>query len=389
MADTTRRAIEILETLVGFDTTSHLSNLPIIDFISAYLAEHGVASTLVPADDEPKASLYASIGYSGPGGPGGVALSAHTDVVPVAGQDWSTDPFKLVEKDGKLYGRGACDMKGFLAATLALVPDYVARDLSQPIHLAYSYDEEVGCTGVVPMAGRLGLDLPRPDIIIVGEPTQMRPVDAHKSIHAFHTTVTGLEAHSSVLENGVNAIVYGTRFIDILTRLNQRLKREGDASGRFNPGWSTVHVGEIKGGTALNIVPKTCLIHWEIRGLPDEDVPALVAGIKDSVARELIPEMQSVAPNTGIQTQPDISIHPLRPEPGSPAEILVKRLTRSNDVEAVSYGTEAGVFQACGIPTMVCGPGSIEQAHKPDEWLAVSQMEKCVNFLTRLGDELA
>jgi len=386
MADTTRRAIEILETLVGFDTTSHLSNLEMIDFIVGYLTDHGVSSALVPApDDVPKASLYASIG---PTGPGGVALSAHTDVVPVAGQDWSTDPFKLVEKDDKLFGRGACDMKGFLAATLAMVPDYVARDLSQPIHLAYSYDEEVGCTGVVPMAERLGLDLPKPDIIIVGEPTEMVPVDAHKSIHAFKTVVTGLESHSSLLENGVNAIVYGARFVGILTDLNQRLKNEGDASGRFDPGWSTVHVGEITGGTALNIVPRTCLIHWEIRGLPDEDVPALVAEIEATAIRELIPDMQSVAVETGIQTQPTVSIHPLHPEPGSAAEILVKRLARSNDVAAVCYGTEAGVFQTCGIPTMVCGPGSIDQAHKPDEWLAVAEMEKCVAFLTRLGDEL-
>jgi len=387
MVDTTRRAIEILETLVGFDTTSHLSNLEMIDFIVDYLDGHGVSSTLVPAPDEPKSSLFASIGMK-PGSPGGVALSAHTDVVPVAGQDWATDPFKMVEKDGRLYGRGTCDMKGFLAASLAMVPDYVARDLSQPIHLAYSYDEELGCSGVVPMAERLGVDLPKPDITIVGEPTLMRPVDAHKSIHAYETIVTGFEFHSSMPDSGVNAISYGLKFIDILADLNRRLKEKGDASGRFNPGWSTVHVGEIKGGTALNIVPKTCWIHWEIRGLPDEDVPALVEEIKTRAARELIPQMQAVAADSGIQTTPTTSICTLRPEPGSPAETLVKRLARSNDVGSVSYGTEAGVFQTCGIPTMVCGPGSIDQAHKPNEFLAVSEMEKCIGFLTRLGDEL-
>lgn len=384
MADTTRRAIKILDQLVSFDTTSHLSNLRIIDFIADYLAGHGVQSTRIPDPDEPKASLFASIG---PAEDGGVALSAHTDVVPVAGQDWSTDPFQMVEKNDRLYGRGTCDMKGFLAATLAMVPGYVARDLKQPIHLAYSYDEEVGCTGVIPMARALGHDLPRPDIIIVGEPTQMQPVDSHKSVNAFQTIVTGHECHSSVPEHGVNAVIYGTRFIGLLDRLNLSLKSQAGPQIRFDPGWSTVHVGEIKGGTALNIVPKTCLIHWEIRGLPDEDIPALLAEIKASVDADLIPHMQAVDPDTGIETRATVSIRPLRPQPGSAAERLVKRLARRNDVGVVSYGTEAGEFQHRGIPTIVCGPGSIEQAHKPDEWLAVSEMEKCIGFLTRLGDE--
>jgi acetylornithine deacetylase len=386
MPDRTRETISILERLVGFDTTSHLSNLEIVAYIREYLAGHGVASTLVPHESEPKASLFATIG---PSGGGGVALSAHTDVVPVEGQDWSTDPFSLAEKDGRLYGRGACDMKGFLAATLAMVPDFAAASLARPIHLAYSYDEEVGCIGVRPMAARLGLDLPRPDIVVVGEPTEMRPVDAHKSIFAYETVVTGHETHSSVLDKGVNAIVYGARMVAALGDLNDRLKAAGDPSGRFVPSWSTVHVGEIHGGTALNIVPRKCRIHWEIRGLPDDDPPAHTASLDAFAAETLVAEMRAVAPEAGIETRELANIFPLRPEPGSPAETLVKRLTRSNATGAVSYGTEAGVFQRHGIPTVVCGPGSIEQAHKPDEWLAVSELEKCLGFLAALRGELA
>lgn len=386
MPDRTQDAIAILERLVSFDTTSHLSNLEIIDYIQDYLAGHGIASTLVPHESEPKASLFASIG---PGSGDGIALSAHTDVVPVEGQDWSSDPFTLVERESKLFGRGACDMKGFLAATLAMVPDFVAADLARPIHLAYSYDEEVGCTGARPMVNKLGGELPRPAIVIVGEPTEMRPVDAHKSIFAYETIVTGHETHSSVLDQGVNAVTYGARIVAELEALNTRLREIGDPTGRFRPGWSTVHVGEIDGGTALNIVPRKCRIHWEIRGLPDDNPPEHAARLDAFAAAELVPEMHAIAPETSIETRELVSIVPLHPDPGSAAETLVKRLTRSNTTEAVSYGTEAGLFQGRGIPTVVCGPGSIEQAHKPDEWLAVSELTKCIAFLTALKGELA
>lgn len=385
MTDRVRRAIEILDKLVGFDTTSHLSNYAIIDFIEAYLKEYGVQSVRIEDDLEDKANLFATIG---PNGDGGVVLSAHTDVVPITGQDWTSLPFKLTEKQGKLYGRGSCDMKGFLAATLAMVPDYLAAPLTRPIHLAYTYDEEVGCKGVWFLAKKLGQELPKPELVIVGEPTLMQPVDAHKSIHSFHTTITGHEAHSSILEQGVSAITYGARFVEFLVGINQRLKEGGTHSDRFTPGWSTVHVGTIEGGTALNIVPKTCRIHWEIRGLPDDNIDAIVSEINEFANGTLVAEMQEKKPDTGIVTEQDHSIFALRPEPGSAAERLVTRLTKRNDVDAVSYGTEAGVFQHYGFPTIVCGPGSIEQAHKPDEWLAIGELERCLVFLDDLGKEL-
>ena len=379
-------AKELLAKLVGFDTTSHLSNLELVHFIRDYLAGLGVEAVLIPDETGQKAALFATIG---PAGDGGVALSAHTDVVPVAGQDWSTDPFVMSERDGKLYGRGTCDMKGFVAACLAMVPQFTAADLARPIHLAFSYDEEIGCLGVRPMAARMGVDLPRAQIVIVGEPTLMRAVDAHKSIYAFETLVTGHEVHSSVLEQGVNAIEYGARFIAALGEMGERLRQEENRDARFNPAYSSVHVGEISGGTALNIVPRECRIHWEIRGLPGVDVLAQKAVLDEFVARELVPQMRSVAPEAGIETRPLVDTLPLFPDPGSPAETLVKRLIRDNATQTVSYGTDAGYFQERDMATIVCGPGSIDQAHKPDEFLSIEQLDAGLDFLSRLTSELA
>ncbi|MHA1523978.1 MAG: acetylornithine deacetylase [Alphaproteobacteria bacterium] len=386
MSAHTAAAKELLAKLVGFDTTSHLSNLELVHFIRDYLARLGVEAVLIPDETGRKAALFATIG---PPGDGGVALSAHTDVVPVAGQDWSTDPFVLTERAGKLYGRGACDMKGFVAACLAMVPDFVAADLAQPIHLAFSYDEEVGCLGVRPMAARMGVDLPRAQVVIVGEPTMMRAVDAHKSVFAFETVITGHEVHSSTLEQGVNAIEYGVRFINALTDMGARLREPDQRDARFDPAYSSVHVGEISGGTALNIVPRQCRIHWEIRGLPGADIPAVKAELDAFVASELVPKMRVVAPETGIETRPLVDALPLSPDPGSPAETLVKRLIRDNATQAVSYATDAGYFQERDMATIVCGPGSIDQAHQRDEFLSVEQLGAGLDFLGRLTSELA
>lgn len=379
-------AKELLAKLVAFDTTSHLTNLPLVHFIRDYLSQLGVEAILIADETGQKASLFATIG---PGGDGGVALSAHTDVVPVKGQDWSTDPFVLTELAGKLYGRGACDMKGFVAICLAMVPEFIAADLARPIHLAFSYDEEIGCIGVRPMAARMGVDLPLAQITIVGEPTMMRAVDAHKSVYAFETVVTGHEVHSSAPGRGVNAIEYGVRFISALGELRNRLHDAKLCDERFAPPYSTVHVGEISGGTALNIVPRQCRIIWEIRGLPGADISASIAELDAFVARELVPQMRQVAPETGIETRPIVDTLPLFPDPGSPAETLVKRLIRDNATQTVAYATDAGYFQARGMATIVCGPGSIDQAHKPDEFLSLDQLDAGLEFLRGLSAHLA
>ncbi|MEZ5774827.1 MAG: acetylornithine deacetylase [Hyphomicrobiaceae bacterium] len=264
MLPASAHARELLARLVSFDTTSAKSNIPLIEFVKDFLAEHGIESQLVPTPDGLKASLFATIG---PSSTGGIALSGHTDVVPVTGQSWTSDPFKLVERDGKLYGRGACDMKGFLACVLAMVPDLKARKLKTPVHIAFSYDEEVGCTGVRPMIAELGGRLVKPRVVIVGEPTVMTVVDAHKGASRYNTIVTGREAHSSMSHIGVNAIHVAGQLIAELARIEADL-RETSTDPRFTPGYTTLQVGLIEGGRAQNIMPKHCAFRWEMRGFP-------------------------------------------------------------------------------------------------------------------------
>ncbi len=376
---------EMIEKLISFDTTSHLSNLPMMDFIRDYLSAHGVSSTYVSNDDGTKANLYATIG---PDIAGGIVLSGHTDVVPIAGQDWTSDPFTVAERDGKLFGRGTSDMKSYIAIALALVPEFVARPLKIPVHFAFSYDEEIGCLGVRPLVRKIADDFPLPRIVIVGEPTNMTVVNAHKSGYRFTTEVTGLEGHSSATQQGVNAIMYAGEMIVEINRIEQEMRERGDPSGRFNPPYTTVHIGMIEGGTGTNIIPKTCRFTWEFRGLPgidDTEIPSRV----DRFAQEnLVPKMHAVSKETGITTTFGSSIPAFAPEDGSPAETLVKALARQNDTYAVSYGTEAGFFQAADMAAVICGPGDIEQAHKPDEFITLSQVDSCVGFMRRLIDHV-
>ncbi|MDR6954505.1 acetylornithine deacetylase [Ancylobacter sp. 3268] len=377
---------ELLAYLVGFDTTSRNSNLRLIGFVRDYLEAFGVASVLVPSADGEKASLFATIG---PEGVGGVCLSGHSDVVPVDGQPWSTDPFTLTPKDDRLYGRGACDMKGFVAACLAKVPDMVASRLATPIHLLISYDEELGCTGVIPAVRKLGVELPLPRACIVGEPTSMKVVDAHKSGTGYVTTVTGREAHSSMPHLGANAIFASAELIAELDRLRVELIEAGDASGRFDPPNSTLQVVGIEGGTAGNIVPRRCVVKWNLRGLPDFDEESLVAGFERFARQIVLPKLQADAPEAEISTHFTYRVPPLSPQPGSEAERLALRLAGQNATFAVSYGTEGGHFQAQGVPTVICGPGSIDQAHKPDEFIEVAQLRACERFLDGLIAECA
>jgi acetylornithine deacetylase len=375
-------AKELLARLVAFDTTSHKTNIPLIAFIEDYLRGHGVACVRVPTPDGQKASLFATVG---PAGVRGIALSGHTDVVPVTSQAWDTDPFTLVERDGRLYGRGACDMKGFLACVLALVPAFKARKLKVPIHLAFSYDEEVGCTGVRPMIAELGKTLPLPRFVLVGEPTAMTVVDAHKGPMRWSVEVTGKAAHSAMPHLGVNAITYAARLLGELARMEEDLKAL-PPNPRFDPPYTSLQVTEIEGGTASNIVPVPCWFGWEIRRLPGFDATALDRRLRTFAAENCLPEMQRLAPETGITIEIGNEVPAFEADAGSGLVPLALKLAGQNDTFAVCYATEASLFQVGGAPSVVIGPGNIAQAHTPNEFLHVSELEKCLAFLGRVAD---
>jgi acetylornithine deacetylase len=372
---------QMIAKLVSFDTTSHLSNLPIIEFIRDYLSSHGVESTIVPTPDGTKAALYATIG---PKTEGGIVLSGHTDVVPVTGQNWASDPFRMVEREARLYGRGTCDMKSFLAIALALVPEFLAQPLTMPIHLAFSYDEEVGCVGVRPLIAHVLEHFPKPKMVIVGEPTDMTVVNAHKSIHGFITEVHGIEAHSSVPHLGVNAVMIAAALIGEINTIAGDMRDKGDPTGRFDPAFTSVHVGTVEGGTALNIVPKYCRFHWEFRGLPGQDENEIPSRLEAFANTHLLSDMMAVSADAGIETHRVNDVPMFLGPDGSPAESLALQLAQQNEIHSVSYGTEAGLFQAEDIPTIICGPGHIEQAHKPDEFISTEQIARCEAFMRRL-----
>jgi len=372
----------ILETLIGFDTVSAKSNMALIHWVRDYLARHGVESTIVPNDEGTKANLYATMG---PARAGGVVLSGHTDVVPVEGQAWSSDPFRMTPRDRRLYGRGTADMKGFIACALAAVPDLLAAKLKTPVHLAFSYDEEVGCIGVPHLLARLARDLPMPRAAIIGEPTMMQVVTGHKGLAAWRTIFTGVEAHSSRIEEAVSAIFAASRFIEYLQGVAQEL-REGAKDPSFEPPFTTINVGKIAGGQAMNIVAGRCTIDWEFRPLPTTDYQALGARIRAYVETELRPALKKKHPAADVELIQLAGGPGLKQEPNSIAEALARKLTGSNRSGTVAYGTEAGLFQRTGISAVVCGPGDIEQAHKPDEFVAVDQLAQCAAFLGKLRE---
>lgn len=376
----------MIRTLVGFDTTSRESNLALIEWVRDYLAGHGVASELFFDEERRKANLFATIG---PEDRGGIALSGHTDVVPVDGQDWSTDPFALAEKNGRLYGRGTADMKSFIAVALALVPEFLGRELATPIHLALSYDEEVGCLGVRRMIAALEGRPDKPLLCIVGEPTEMKPVIGHKGKRSLRCHVHGYECHSALAHEGVNAVEAAAEIVAYLKSMARRFRDEGPYDPDFVPPYTTVHTGRISGGTALNIVPKDCRFDFEFRFLPGADPEALVDEIVRFASTRVEPEMKSVRPETGIRFEELTSFPGLAI--GAEEEItqLVLALTGANATGKVSFGTEAGLYQQSGIPTVVCGPGSIEQAHKPDEFISLEQVRACEGFLRRLLNRVA
>ncbi|QKP78890.1 acetylornithine deacetylase [Methyloligella sp. GL2] len=376
---------ELLAQLVAYDTTSAKSNLPLIGFVREYLEAHGVRSHLIPSEDGHKASLFATIG---PEGVGGIGLSAHSDCVPVEGQTWTSDPFTLTLRDGKLYGRGACDMKGFLACVLASVPSFQSADLKEPIHILLSYDEEVGCVGVRPMIAKLGDTLPKPRAVIVGEPTSMQVIEAQKRIDLYRTVVTGLEGHSSAPDKGVNAIAYAAELVLELQRIAAE-EAKVTHDDRFEPPYSTVGIGVIEGGTASNIIAKTCAVDWEVRSLPTADPNAIPSKLMAYAEERLLPRMRAVSEQCSIATEHDHAVIGFLAAADSDAVSLGLKLTGHNKPGTVAYATEAGLFEAAGCPTVVCGPGDIAQAHAADEFIAVSQLEGCMALLDRLKTTLS
>ena len=370
---------EMIERLVAFDTTSRNSNLALIDFIRDYLDGHGIASELVFDDSGIKANLYATVG---PAGIGGVMLSGHTDVVPVDGQDWHTDPFAIVERDGRLYGRGSADMKGFIAIALALLPELIEARPKTPIHLSLSYDEEVGCLGVRGLIAKLAGRADKPRLCIVGEPTEMRVATGHKGKRSVRCDVRGFEVHSSLTHLGVNAVEAASELVAQLKAMARRRRAEGPFDPAYEPPYTTIHTGVIQGGTALNIVPKDCRFDFECRLLPGDRAEPILQELRDFAAARVVPEMRAVRPETGVSFS-EISGFPALSTPDD-AEVtrLALMLSGGNSTGKVAFGTEGGLFSEAGIPAIVCGPGSIEQAHKPDEFVALDQIARCEDCLT-------
>lgn len=372
---------ELIARLVSFPTISERSNLALIDWAEGYLSAHGARCRRTMNEEGTKANLFATIG---PEVAGGVVLSGHSDVVPVEGQSWSSDPFVVTERNGRLYGRGTADMKSFLAIAMALAPEFAARPLRRPIHIAMSYDEEIGCLGVASMIQDIMANLPPPGLVIIGEPTSMRLVTGHKGVNLFRTRVIGRAAHSSQPHRGAGAILAAGRLIDYLWRLGEEQRQQRDS--RFEPPWTTVQVGLIEGGTAVNILPAECSFFWEYRNLPSQDSSAIRKLFEDYCEREVLPSLREFAPEARIETEAVALVPPLAQEEDGAAEALVRRLTGANESAAVSFATEGGLFQRAGLSTVVCGPGSIDQAHQPDEYIELEQIEACIAFMRRLAD---
>ncbi len=377
--------LALLERLIGFDTESRKSNLALVAEIEAYLTDLGVDYVKVPNATSDKAALFATIG---PKVDGGVVLSGHTDVVPVEGQVWTSDPFSLRRSGDRLYGRGSCDMKGFDAICLAMIPEFQRADLSRPIHILLSYDEEVTCRGPLDTIARFGRDLPRPGAVLVGEPTLMQVADAHKSVATYFTTVHRHEAHSSKPHLGANAIEWASALVAELYAFGAKLEAAGDPSGRFDPPFSTVQVGTIHGGTARNILARRCTFQWEFRGLPGVPQSLALDHLRAYAETIVRPKLTRHAPSAWIEMITEAEVPGLAPQTGSTAEILALRLAHSNRTITVPFASEAGQFQRAEIPTIVCGPGSIDQAHQPDEFITIGQIEACIGFMRRLASEL-
>ncbi len=378
---------DIMEKLISFPTVSRDTNIPLIDWVADYLGSHGIESHRYIDPEQPKHALFAHVG---PWEEGAIVLSGHTDVVPIDGQPWDSDPFSVVEKDGKYFGRGTCDMKGFDALALWALVEGKYGDLKRPLQIAFSFDEEVGCTGAPPMIEAMQPVLPKGSAAIIGEPSKMQAVTGHKGGTGFDTHVIGFEVHSSMLHKGVNAIMAGAKLIEWANQINTQnmADKPTDLAAMFDPPFTTLHVGMISGGTAHNITAKDCHFAMDFRVVPGEDKDKWAMEYLQKV-REVEAEMQSVVPETRIEITPRFDVPGLRPEEDGEAETLVRQITGDNASHKVSYGTEAGQFQDAGYSAVICGPGSIEQAHQPNEYIEVSEFNAGHDFMKKLIARLA
>ena len=386
VADTPRpETLAILADLIAFDTVSARSNRPLIDYAAHYLRSHGVSVEVVPSPEQGKASLWATVG---PAVDGGLVLSGHSDVVPVEGQSWSSEPFTLSSRDGRVFGRGTADMKGFIACVLAAVPDFLSTALQRPIHIALTYDEEIGCRGAPKLLEWLGRQSPRPSMAIIGEPTSMNVVSAHKGILVARTEIIGVEAHSSLAHMGVSAIALAARAIGLLEAIEREVA--GDRQdANFEPAYSTISVNRIGGGTAINILAGRAWFEWDVRTVPGVDAHAVLETFASRLESKVIGPLRAHFPGVGARTEVLADAPTLAPEVDGLAEALAKRLLSTNETHAVAFAAEAGQFQRAGLSTVLVGPGSIEQAHKADEYVELEQLARCDAFLRRLAAALA
>ena len=372
---------EILSRLVAFDTTSTRSNLELIDFVRDLLDQHSIESQLVHSADQTRANLYATLGADDVGG---IMLSGHTDVVPTTGQDWPSDPYQLKTDDETLFARGTCDMKGFIACVLAGLPQMASRQLITPIHLAFSYDEEIGCVGAKQLVDKMAGFEVKPRVGLIGEPTNMSMVLSHKGKVSYRVVVTGLSCHSAYISSGVNAVEYAAELISFIKKMNTDAEQQY-TDDTYSVPHSTFHVGSISGGTALNIVPKECQFEFEIRNLPQQDLDQLVHKIKHYANDVLLPDMKSRYPESDIQFDESSHYPGLHTDPASSVIAYTRSINPVDQFgDPVSFGTEAGLFDSIGINSLVCGPGSIDQAHKPDEFISREQMRYCDQMIENL-----
>ncbi len=383
MAGDTYTPTEMLARLVGFDTTSRYSNLALIEFVEDYLAGHGIDTVRVPNSSGDKSNLIATVG---PAVEGGVVLSGHTDVVPVDGQDWDTDPFVLSQGESRWHGRGTSDMKSFIAVGLALVPAFLARDIRVPLHFALTYDEEVGCIGAVGLLEKLCADLPKPMAAIVGEPSNMKVINAHRGVAKLTTLVRGHPGHASATHRGVSAVAYGAECVAFLNRRAAELRDESLEDSDFDPPYTTINVGRIDGGSAVNVIAPECRLDWECRPIPGRTIADVIDPFRAYCNETLVPAMQEIGPDCAIETTVITEVPAFEPMADSPAEALALVLTGQNRAGTVPFASEAGLFQHSGIPAVICGPGSPDQAHRANEYITIADLDACTEFLTKLAD---
>ena len=379
------RTCEILGDLIAFPTLSSDSNQALIAYAAGLLEDCGAKVDLTSSPCGTKANLFATLG---PEVDGGILLSGHSDVVPVTDQDWSSDPFVMAERDGRLYGRGACDMKGFIAATLAMAPTYAAQVGARPLHFAFTYDEEVGCFGAQHLAADLQTRGLTPGVAIIGEPTEMRVIEGHKGCYEYSTHFHGLEGHGSAPDLGVNAVEYAVRYVAELLQLKQRLRGMAPEGSRFDPPWTTVNLGALQGGVAHNVIASKAQVDWEMRPVTASDADFVKTALRQLCENELLPEMRRTYPEADITLETIGEVAGLLPMEQNEARRIMAELTGANGADLVAFGTEAGIFQALGMDVVVCGPGSINQAHKADEYLALDQLDQCLTVLQRLKEHL-